>query len=139
MKFSIKNQFKFATLFVVLVSCFDFAACSDNKDSSDEPGIYEGKTFVGSWQGSDGDDTFFVTLSADGTYTDYLVVGGQKESKASGKYTVTGDKLSVPSNSNFANAWGQSVITMTFSGENKMSWTNSLMNSWGVSLTFNRK
>ena len=58
MKFSIKNQFKFATLFVVLVSCFAFAACSDNKDSSDEPGIYEGKTFVGSWQGSDGDDTF---------------------------------------------------------------------------------
>ena len=51
MKFSIKNQFKFATLFVVLVSCFAFAACSDNKDSSDEPGIYEGKTFVGSWQG----------------------------------------------------------------------------------------
>lgn len=139
MKFSIKNQFRFATLFIALVSCFVFAGCSDNKDGSDEPGIYEGKTFVGSWQGSADGDAFFVTLAADGTYTDYLVIDGQKEFKETGRYTVSGDKLSVPSNSNFASTWGESVITMTFSGENKMSWTNTQLNTWGVSLTFSRK
>lgn len=100
---------------------------------------YSGKDFVGTWQGSDGSDEFVIQLDADGSFTDWLVINGNKTNKTTGQYTVEGTTLTAPNSSNLTNAWGNKPYTISFSGSNKMTLTNSLMNDYNQKLVLNRK
>lgn len=108
-------------------------------DDDNEGGIYAGKDFVGKWQGTDESDEFLIELEADGTYTDWLVQNGSAKYEKSGKYTVSGSTLTPPSNSNLVSTWGNKPYTFKFSGKNKMTITNKLMNDYNQELVLFRK
>lgn len=130
------------TLFIA----FSAMVCINSCDKDDEPEqeevkneIYAGKDFVGTWQGTEGSDEFVIQLDADGTYTDWLVQNGEKKYKKTGKYTVEGNILTAPDACNLCAAWLNKPFTITFSGKNQMTLTNSLMNDYKQKLVLYRK
>lgn len=131
------------TLCAIMMTCCLFTACSDD-DNDDAPntGIYAGEDFVGAWQGSDGSDKFYIVLYADGTYIDYDTTSGKKEYECKGTYSVTDNKITVPSDCNFAKCWGSGKpddpIVMSFSGKDQMTWTTRLMEIYKKKLVLNR-
>ena len=136
----------FGMMLTVLMMSVSLASCGDDDDpepvkpgdNQEQDGEYAGKNFVGTWEGSDGSDSFAIILGADGSYTDYLVINGERKFPETGKYTVSGSTLTVPSNSNLHTAWSGNTFTMSVSGS-RMTLTNSLMNDWGQELVLTKK
>lgn len=99
---------------------------------------------VGTWQSVEHDDwggstIYSSTFNADGTFTDYLVIGGKKNNKMSGEFTFTGNTLKYLDDSNVVSEWG-SEYTVTFSSDGKtMTFTNSTLNSYGGKIVFKKQ
>ena len=99
---------------------------------------------VGTWQSVEHDDwggstIYSSTFSSDGTFTDYLVIGGKKSNRMSGEFTFTGSTLKYLDDSNVVSEWG-SEYTVTFSSDGKtMTFTNSTLNSYGGKIIFKKQ
>lgn len=128
-------------MLVALMLSVSLTSCGDDdepEENTEQGGEYAGKNFVGTWEGSDGSDSFALVLGEDGSYTDYLVINGKRLYPVSGKYSVSGNKITVPSNSNLYDAWGEIAYTMTVSGS-KMTLSCSLMENWGQKLVLTKQ
>lgn len=130
-------------MLATLMMSVSMVSCSDDDDpkpddNEGQTGQYAGRNFVGTWEGSDGSDSFAIVLGEDGSYTDYMLVGGQRKNSKSGKYSVNGDKITVPTNSNLYNAWAEVTYTFSVSGKN-MTITCPLMIDWGQKLTLTKQ
>lgn len=131
------------TLMAAVVISVSFTSCGDDDKDSKEPvindstgddGKYSGEKWVGSWQGGDDYDEVYITLDADGTYTDYFVINGKKDYKSTTTYTVSGNTITISGDCNYRTCWGPKA-KMSYSGNNKMIWTNDI----GDEVTLNRK
>ena len=137
-----KRLTKFMMLLIAVTAMVCFNSCGKDDDPEKEDvknEIYAGKDFVGTWQGTEGSAEFMIQLDADGTYTDWLFQDGERKFKEIGKYTVEGNILTAPDGCNLCNAWLNKPFTMTFSGKNQMTLTNSLMDDYKQKLVLHRK
>lgn len=94
--------------------------------------------YVGTWTGSDGSDVIVAKFSEDGSYTDWQIRNGKKEFEKKGRYEVNGSKVTIPENSNLNDLWGR-TYTVKFNDYDIMTWTNSLMDNWGVTWIFEKE
>lgn len=131
------------TLFIAFTAmvCFNSCGKDDEPDQESEAttGIYAGRDFVGTWQGTVESVEFVIQFDADGTYTDWLVQDGEKKFMATGKYTVEGNILTAPDECNLCAAWLNRPFTITFNGKNQMTLINSQMSDFKQKLVLNRK
>ena len=129
------------TVMAIFAMSIPLCSCGDDNDEPDvDQGKYAGQKWVGSWVGSDESTQFYITLGADGDYSDYCIFyDGTKSSVSESTYTVSGNTLTISGSTALANDWGVYPFTMTFSGDNTMTLTNKLLENWGQKLVFTRK
>lgn len=102
--------------------------------------IYTGQPFVGTWQGGNDWNEFYIVLGADGSYTDYAVDGGQKSNKFTGKYRVSGDRIFEPEGCNLYNTWSSEGQGFKYNiSGNKMTLSDALTNKFNEPIVLTRQ
>lgn len=112
----------FGLILAALMMSVSLVCCSNDDDpkqddNEEHTGQYAGRDFVGTWEGGpEGSNSFGFVLGADGSYTDYIIVDGNRMCSDLGKYSVNGYNITVPATSYLYFAWETDSYTMSING-----------------------